>query len=103
MNASDASQVNAAKAKTKALEGRRIASLKNVLATDAGKELLWWWLEQAGIYETPWSMDDGLRCKNIGRGDFGRFMLAQILSADMEAYFEMQRNAKKLNEGDSND
>ncbi len=98
MNSADPSQVNAAANKAKTLEDRRIASLKNVLATDAGKDLLWWWLNEAGIFETPWSMDDGLRCKNIGKGDFGRFMFAQILNADIEAYFQMQRNAQKQKE-----
>lgn len=101
MNSADPSQVNAKRKRDKETEKIRLASLRTVLATQAGRQVLWWFLEFAGVHRSVISGPD-MTFYNAGRQDFGHFIEAMIERADQEALFLMTREAKNT-KGESND
>ena len=55
-----------------------LLDLQAVLNSKAGRHVLMWLLDQAGIYQTPYAIEPGLTEVNIGRGDMGRRVLAKM-------------------------
>lgn len=93
INAADPRQVRTAER----LERRRLArfgdSLRAVLATPAGRAVLWGLLERAGVYRSVWDPSAKIHY-NAGRQDFGHELLATICAADEAAYMLMESEAR---------
>lgn len=101
-NAADENQVEERGRKSRNIEANRLAALKNVLQTRDGRDVLWWFLEEAGVHRSVWSASAMIHY-NAGKQDFGHFIEARICEADEEALFQMMRDSQKLKRGDKND
>jgi hypothetical protein len=92
-NAADPKQVKRADRYEKRRAERRLANLQAVLATPAGRALIWDWLADAGIYRSVW--DNSARIHyNAGRQDFGHERLAEVVAADEQLYMVMESEAR---------
>jgi hypothetical protein len=92
-NAADPKQVKNAGQREKALRRQELAELRWVLSDRRGRRFLWKHLSTCGIYTTPYHPSGSTVYHNVGRGDVGRELLAQILEADQAAYLLMQQEA----------
>lgn len=98
-NAADAGQVRAARKKESQALRRERDQMRAVLATDAGRAVLWRLLDHCSAFETALGATDAITNFNIGRQDVGHFLYAQITEANPEAFIAMMRaNIKESTE-----
>lgn len=71
-------------------------SLKAVMSTPAGRQYVWLLIRDAGVFETPFSTHGGQQSYNIGKGDFGRKILADALRLCPDEYLVMEREAREV-------
>jgi len=109
-NADDEDQVNTRRANTKRERKAQLDDLRTVLSTRPGRNLIWRMLSQAGIYQTPFGPDDRISNYNMGRHNYGMWLLAEVIEVDSAAWISMQQEAqidakrgKQLTQGGSND
>lgn len=93
-NAADVDSVKNAKRVEKDRAKRFGDVMRAVMATPAGRELLWMLLRGAGIYENVFHRDAGVMAFNAGRQNYGQQLLADILDNDPAGYLVMEREAR---------
>lgn len=93
-NAADRTQVRNAGRKEKQGRERELADMRAVLGTREGRRFVWRLMGWSGFLENPSNARGDMTHQNIGRGDCGRFLLAEILAADENAYLAMQTEAR---------
>lgn len=96
-NAADPKQVANAKLHDQFTEENRVADMRAVLSTPEGRRVLWWWLSQAGLFESITVTSSEIYVRS-GKRDLGLALIAAINVASPEAYLLMQREAAKLEE-----
>ena len=64
--------------------------LKDVIKTNAGKNVLWWVLSQCGIYDTNFSDEDRKTNFLLGRRDIGLGIIGLMQDADPLMYANLQ-------------
>lgn len=92
-NAADPAQVKRAERKERDRVERFRTNLTAVMATEAGRQVLWELLTRAGIYQSIWDPSSKIHY-NAGRQDFGHEMLAALLDADEDLYQLMEREMR---------
>lgn len=90
-NAADAKQVKEARKKVRLADQQRRADLRAVLATEAGRRVLWRVLEHCQPFASALGATDAITNFNVGRQDVGHFLFAQITEANPEAFIQMMR------------
>lgn len=88
MNAADRSQVKNAERKDAEKRKLRLAQLRNILGSEAGRDVLWWFLEECGVFQSVCRPGFSVEY-HAGKQDFGHFIQKHILDADDAAYFKM--------------
>jgi hypothetical protein len=101
LNASDPSQVNQAEHNERLVEEVRLAALKSILETKQGRDVMWWFLEEASVFKSIWSQSAMIHY-SAGKQDFGHFIQGNILKVDANAYMQMMLDAQKENSGETN-
>lgn len=71
-----------------------VGSLRQVLATAAGRLVLFALLDRASVFSSIWDASAKIHY-NAGRQDFGHELMADALQADEQAYTTMLVEAKK--------
>lgn len=97
-NADDREQVAEGRARIEYAEHRFLDDLRFVLMDVRGRRVFWQFLAFCGVFETPFGYDDRTTSRNIGRGDAGRWLIAQIGQARPTAIAEMMQEAHKETE-----
>lgn len=85
---------------------RRVDELKDlkwVLSSKAGRKFLWRMLERAGLHSSSFHHHNGVMSFNEGKRSIGNELLVDINEADIEAYFQMQRENREDNGPDQAD
>ena len=94
-SASDPEQVQNARVDEKVRRSNELADMRAVLATRAGRNVLWRQLSQCGLFETITVQSSEIYVRS-GRRDAGLALIAEITPADPEAYILRQREAARL-------
>lgn len=85
---------DAAVAAAKAARAAQLADLTAVMATAAGRRLMWRLLGHCGTFESIFETSSRIYY-NSGRQDVGHFLLAEITTADVNQFIQMQHEAMK--------
>lgn len=93
-NAADEDQVKEAGLRLKSRRMTELNDIRRVLSIPEGRRVLWRLICHCSIYELP-SAQQPYTERDIGRQGVGRFILNEICDADLEAWFEMQRESKR--------
>ena len=93
-NAADEAQVKSAREKEKLGRDLELDDLRIVLQTDAGRRLLWRFLEKAKVFSTVWENSAKIHY-NSGQQDFGHFIMSEIVEADQMALLKMMSESKE--------
>lgn len=93
-NAADKEQVKRAAFKEKDLRGYELEDLKEVLKTGPGRRVFWRLLEKCRVYESIWTNSARIHY-NAGQQDLGHYIMAEIVEADEDAYFNMMKDNKQ--------
>jgi hypothetical protein len=93
VNTADPKQVGARARRAKDAARRRHDDTKAVLSTPAGRRLIWYLLERAGVFESVMG-PDGVIQYQAGRQDFGHEIMALVEASDPEAIFALMREAR---------
>ena len=93
-NAANRRQVDAARARERARQDRTQNAYRAVLATVEGRAVLWDIISRAGVFETPWNHHSMEIFRNIGRHDYGRELMADIIELDEGLYIQMEVEAR---------
>lgn len=96
-SASDPDQVKNARVDEKVRRANELADMRAVLSTPEGRRVLWRQLSQCGLFESITVQSSEIYVRS-GRRDAGLALIAEITTADPEAYLLMQREAGKLEE-----
>lgn len=98
-NAADPAQVRDARKRERRSAKRELDDMRAVLATDAGKRVLWRILDHCSPFATALGATDAITNFNVGRQDVGHFLYAQITEASPDAFIAMMRaNIKESTE-----
>lgn len=98
---SDPKQVGDARRRAERREARRLDFYRQVMSTVAGRAVLWDLISEAGVFETPWCNFQMEVNRNIGRQDFGRKMLAELVALDEQLYLLMETEARTRDRHDA--
>jgi hypothetical protein len=90
-NAADSSQVRDARKKVRQSAKREREQLRAVLATEAGRAVLWRVVDHCHAFSTALGATDAITNFNVGRQDVGHFLIAQITEASPDAFLTMMR------------
>lgn len=93
-NAADPEQVKRANRKDRDAVRRRREILADVMALPTGRALVWMILSDTGIYQSPFHLSGSQVYYNIGRADYGRELLAELMAEHSEAYMLMEEEAR---------
>lgn len=93
-NAADPEQVKRAKLRDEWDAKNALIDLQGVLATPAGRRVMWRLLEHCKVFESIWH-PSALIHANAGRQDVGHFIMAQIAQADERAFATMMMEASQ--------
>ena len=94
-NASSRSQVRRAAQKDKEQRRKELETLRAVLDSEAGEQLLWRLLQHGGMFANVFSTDALTMAFQAGTQNEARWLASEIEQADPEAMFRMMRNARK--------
>jgi len=94
-NASDEEQIARAKRLEAKQRSEELADLKMILSTASGRRLLWRILDKGGLWKTVYHPTGSQMNINVGMQNAGLFMQSEIVEADEDAYFTMQREARQ--------
>lgn len=92
-NAADPKQVKRAERKAREREALFQDALKAILATSAGRVVLWELLARARVFESIWHPSAEIHYL-AGRQDYGHELMAMLVDADDELFFLMQQEAR---------
>lgn len=65
-----------------------------VMATPAGRAVMWDLIGRAGVFESPWSQYAMEIHRNIGRSDFGKELLADLCELDEKLFLLMETEGR---------
>lgn len=99
-NAADPRQIERARLKEVFNDRTFAADLCSVLELPAGRRIIWWILEAAGVYRSSFT-GNSTTFFNEGRRDIGLLILGKLSEIKPEALVLMMQEAKKREE--SND
>jgi len=94
-NASDEEQIARAKRLEAKQRSEELADLKMVLASPSGRRVFWRLMEWCGLGRTVYHPTGSQMNINVGMQNAGLFMQSEIVEADEDAYFTMQREARQ--------
>lgn len=103
LNAADREQVKRAGRKERDREERRLSIYASVLNTVDGRALVWDLLASSGIFTSPFHASGSTVYYNIGRSDFGRELLAYLVTEHQAAYLLMEREARLIEMREQNE
>jgi hypothetical protein len=101
-NAGDPEDVKGAGAQARRIERRRLGYYATVLATEAGRAVMWDLLCQAGLFESSFSQSS-LIYFNEGRRNVGLKLRADLELADESLVEQMEREARARRRADANE
>lgn len=90
----DPEQVKRAKRKVEQRENQIVASIAEVMATPAGRFVLWTLLEATHVYQTSFDHSGSVMYFREGERNVGLAWRARILAADERLYEVMEREAR---------
>lgn len=93
-NAADRKQVKHAGRKERRGRDLELDDLRATLGHDYARRALWRILKYCAPLESPMHASNSFQSHAIGRGDVGRFMIAEINEADDDKWLLMQREAR---------
>lgn len=93
-DASNRREVDAARAREKQRLERTQNAYRAVMATKEGRAVMWDIISRAGVYETPWNHHSMEIFRNIGRHDYGRELMADVIELDEGLYIQMEIEAR---------
>lgn len=93
-NAADPRQVSAAGKVEDRRRERELNDLRIVLSTTEGRRVFWRLLEFCGVHRSVKDHSGSITYYNAGLQDTGHFIEAEIVAADEELLFKMQREAR---------
>lgn len=94
-NAGDRDQVNRAKVTEKVQRENELNDMRAVLATRAGRNVLWRQLTKCHLFESITVQSSQIYALS-GSRDAGLALIAEIVEADPAAYLLMQQEAAKM-------
>lgn len=94
-NVADENEVKRAKSKEKLARDSELNDIRYLLQSQQGRRFLWRLMGFCGLHEDPSHQRGDMTHQNIGRGNVARFLLAEIVEANDEAYLQMMREAKQ--------
>lgn len=94
MNLADETQVNNQANKEKLKRSNELAEMRSVLNTQAGRNLIWRYLDLCGVFKSSMSQSSQIYF-NEGRRDVGLKLLADITEANEESLIQMMRENKE--------
>lgn len=97
MNAASAKQVERARLKESFNDRQFMLDLRSVLDLSAGRRILWWLLDAAGVYRSSFT-GNSTTFFNEGRRDLGLLLLGRITECNPEALILMMQESKKREE-----
>lgn len=74
-------------------------SLRDTMGMRSGRRLVWYVLEQCGIFRTSLSSDPLMMAAAEGKRGFGLQLMAQVMEHCPELYELMAREQREINEG----
>lgn len=93
-NAGSERQVRRA-ARTEAERDERFRDgLLGVMSSARGRAFVWGLLEEAGVYRSVWADHGQLMARNVGKQDYGHWLLAELLDVDENLYQLMEREGR---------
>ena len=93
-NAADPQQVRDAEKKLELKISQSQRDLQAVLRMPEGRRVFWRLLEEARVYGSIWENSARIHY-NSGRQDFGHQIMADIMDAGEDFYFEMMSENRK--------
>ena len=100
-NAGDPAQVEAKRKTAKYWQGRRDSAFTNLMSTDAGRALVYSWLEHSGVFRSSFTGEYPFTTAfNEGARNFGLSLLGSINRLCPEQYLPMCKEAN--HDGDLN-
>lgn len=90
-NAADPKQVSFAGRKVKEARELELSDLRQVLQTEAGRRFVWRALGYCQVFGDGFDESPHRTAFNAGVKNVGAFLMAEITSADEEAFFLMMR------------
>jgi len=92
-----ADEIQVKKAQKKAEVGRvlELSDIRFLLQQHQFQRFLWRVIGYCGVFETPAHVISNIQNQNIGRGDIGRFLMAEINDADSKAFVKLIVEANK--------
>lgn len=96
-NAADPKQVERARLREVFGERSLLADIRAVLESPAGRRVMWWILDAAGVYRSSFT-GNNTTFFNEGRRDLGLLVLGKITEAKPEALIQMMQESKKREE-----
>lgn len=76
------------------------AGFREVLASDGGKRVIYWMLEQCAIYRDAYTGDDAATNYTLGMQASGRKLIAEIDSIDPRFYPQLLLSIAEINQRD---
>lgn len=77
------------------------ADVRNLMGTAAGRRVVWYLLEQFGIFRTSYSSEALAMAFSEGRRSAGLEVMALVCTFCPEQYDKMAREARETNEGNT--
>jgi hypothetical protein len=93
-NAANRREVDGARAREKQRLERTRSAYLVVMATVEGRAVMWDIIARAGVFETPWNHHSMEIFRNIGRHDYGRELMADVIELDEGLYIQMEIEAR---------
>jgi hypothetical protein len=97
-DAGDEKQVKKNKTRKKIQAEQEQIDLKTILATAGGRRVIWWILEECGVYRTSFT-GNSHTFFNEGKRQIGLMLIEKIFAADPTAYTNMRLEAAERKEG----
>jgi DNA-binding GntR family transcriptional regulator len=88
-NATDREQVKRAGRKEKDRRAQELQDLKDLLASAAGRRVIWRMLAHCGVFASTYDHSGSRSAYNSGMQDTGHFILAEVNEADPDAFTKM--------------
>lgn len=102
-DASNVKQVESARQRERSRRQRLENAYRAVLTTEPGRIVLWDIISRAGVFASPWSNSAMEIHRNVGRSDYGRELLADLIELDPVLYMQMEADARHQQRRDADE
>lgn len=99
-NVASKAEIKKQKKEAKSLRERELADIKAVLELPEGRRFLWRVLSRCNVFGSVWEPSAKIHY-NAGQQDMGHFLMAEVLAADEQIFFNMMTENKHT--GDTNE